>query len=386
MPLYKKNEDTGNLEIIGSCLPEDRPSEYCTDLNEGAGIYHYTNATKLEAIKKSGCLKALCHPIFSLHELTSPAVWFTSDTYFETSIKGRREGKAYNELGYKLPVLPDYIPIRFEIKRSAITNQAVHLETWESFKNKNMDYRMAMVWEKTHYSSNPYETWSLCLDNVPLRYLREPQVMQNDKWYPVSTHLDAVLLDEVTTTYDESIVTSKLFSRILAGYQLARMGIHGITHWERVHEIGEKLAVQTGADSTVVKLFSVFHDARRLNDGHDPNHGKRGAELAKELYRHGYFQATDNQMNILCRACEGHTKGKPEDANDITVATCWDADRLDLLRVGITPNPAYLCTQAARKQDMIDWACSLRKNGPEPDTRKLRKIETATTIHYYYED
>jgi uncharacterized protein len=39
-----------------------------------------------------------------------------------------------------------------------------------------------------------------------------------------------------------------------------------------------------------------------------------------------------------------------------TIQTCWDADRLDLGRVGITPHPSRLCTEAARRPEMIRWA------------------------------
>jgi uncharacterized protein len=48
----------------------------------------------------------------------------------------------------------------------------------------------------------------------------------------------------------------------------------------------------------------------------------------------------------------------------MTVLTCWDADRLDLGRVGIKPNPHRLCTAAARDPMMIEWAYkrSIRSN------------------------
>ena len=36
---------------------------------------------------------------------------------------------------------------------------------------------------------------------------------------------------------------------------------------------------------------------------------------------------------------------------------CWDADRLDLLRVGIVPDPRRLCTPFARLEETIDGAC-----------------------------
>jgi hypothetical protein len=37
-----------------------------------------------------------------------------------------------------------------------------------------------------------------------------------------------------------------------------------------------------------------------------------------------------------------------------TLQACWDADRLDLGRVGITPQPHRLCTDAARS--LIPWS------------------------------
>ena len=41
---------------------------------------------------------------------------------------------------------------------------------------------------------------------------------------------------------------------------------------------------------------------------------------------------------------------------DVTVQTCWDADRLDLGRVGTTSKAEYLCTDAGKDPDMIGWA------------------------------
>ena len=39
---------------------------------------------------------------------------------------------------------------------------------------------------------------------------------------------------------------------------------------------------------------------------------------------------------------------------NVTLQACWDADRLDLGRVGITPLPHLLCSDAAR--ELIPWA------------------------------
>lgn len=72
------------------------------------------------------------------------------------------------------------------------------------------------------------------------------------------------------------------------------------------------------------------------------------------------FKLTVNQLYTLMEACEGHSLGGTE--ADITVQTCWDADRLDLGRVGVKPHPDKLCTAAAKQQTMIEWAhkCSLK--------------------------
>ena len=64
---------------------------------------------------------------------------------------------------------------------------------------------------------------------------------------------------------------------------------------------------------------------------------------------------------ILLEALAGVERGVPVLADgftdaDLTVQVCWDADRLDLGRVGIEPIPEKLCTEPARDSKMIAWA------------------------------
>lgn len=159
------------------------------------------------------------------------------------------------------------------------------------------------------------------------------------------------------------MITPALIREIRHGYQLPWRGLHGIVHWARVLENGLRLAASTGAAREVVALFAVFHDARRLNEDHDPNHGRRGAELAAAL-RGKVFDLGDREFELLCTACLYHTDGLTE--GDATVQTCWDADRLDLGRVGIRPQPRYLCTSAAKQADVIAWAYERSTSGHEP--------------------
>lgn len=130
-------------------------------------------------------------------------------------------------------------------------------------------------------------------------------------------------------------------------------GDHGGAHWARVKNNGLLLAETTGANIAVVELFAFFHDSCRENEYEDEDHGKRGAELAITL-RGNIFDASDVEMDLLVDACAGHSDGRIE--ADITVQTCWDADRLDLGRVGFYPNPKKLCTAAARVPSTIKRA------------------------------
>lgn len=66
------------------------------------------------------------------------------------------------------------------------------------------------------------------------------------------------------------------------------------------------------------------------------------------------FDLADHEFNLLYRACAGHTHERTHP--DITVQTCWDSDRLDLGRVGIMPHPSRLCTEVAKRREMILWA------------------------------
>lgn len=138
-----------------------------------------------------------------------------------------------------------------------------------------------------------------------------------------------------------------IIKAVLAQYKLDPQGLHGLPHWERVLQHGLRLAEQTGADITVITLFAYFHDACRENEWKDPEHGVRGAALAQKL-RGKVFSCSDVQMDLLVRACSGHTGGTQEDDHDITVWTCWDADRLDLWRVGKVIDQERLCTQQGR--------------------------------------
>ena len=83
----------------------------------------------------------------------------------------------------------------------------------------------------------------------------------------------------------------------------------------------------------------------------DDGHGLRGGNLARSL-RGTLVHLDDARFELLFEACRLHTDGLTE--GEPTLQACWDADRLDLGRVGITPEPHRLCTDAAR--GLVSWA------------------------------
>ncbi len=136
--------------------------------------------------------------------------------------------------------------------------------------------------------------------------------------------------------------------------------IHGELHWRTVGANGLWLTRSLeGADTQIVLLFALLHDTMRLNDGHDPEHGRRAASFAGELHAEGLLKIEAWQLDLLVHACAEHADGTV--STDPTVGSCWDADRLDLPRVGITPRPELFSTAAARSgehrpADAPDWA------------------------------
>lgn len=140
---------------------------------------------------------------------------------------------------------------------------------------------------------------------------------------------------------------------VLANYRLPEGGIHGPHHWARVRKTGLTISKANGGDPEVVRLFALFHDSRRENEDWDPDHGLRGAELARSL-RGSLIHLDDAQFELLFTACRDHTDGATSE--DPTIGACWDADRLDLGRVGTDPDPEFMSTEAGKA--LIKSRCS----------------------------
>jgi uncharacterized protein len=138
-----------------------------------------------------------------------------------------------------------------------------------------------------------------------------------------------------------------------SGAALLESDTHGERHWRAVARAALEITREDDApDPVVLLLFAVLHDCRRELETRDPEHGPRAADVAVELRRRGLFVITDEQFAQLDEACRLHDTGAVSD--DPTIGACYDADRLNLTRLGITPDPAFLSRPIASDPEFID--------------------------------
>jgi uncharacterized protein len=138
----------------------------------------------------------------------------------------------------------------------------------------------------------------------------------------------------------------RIWEHVSRDFQCDLLSLHGPAHWRRVERNGLLLAARSGAVEDVVRLFAVFHDSQREHDGWDDTHGARAAAYAASL-RSVLFELSDEHFELLHTACTWHTHGRLSE--EPTIGTCWDADRLDLGRVGTPPRAEYMSTEFGRE-------------------------------------
>lgn len=132
-----------------------------------------------------------------------------------------------------------------------------------------------------------------------------------------------------------------------ARFKLTGRTDHGSMHWEQVEINAISLASKTpGADMLVCRLFAIVHDCCRENEMHDPLHGVRASDFYLKNKKKWNLGLTNNQEFTLLDAMNRHNDGTI--SKDPTIGCCWDADRLDLPRVGIIPSKKLLSTQAGK--------------------------------------
>ncbi|THF83948.1 hypothetical protein E7T09_20775 [Deinococcus sp. KSM4-11] len=142
-------------------------------------------------------------------------------------------------------------------------------------------------------------------------------------------------------------------AELAAQFSLGSHSLHGPAHWATVETHAVRLAALGGGDVEVCRWFAVFHDAARESEGHDTGHGARAAALVRQ--HRPRLPLSDAQVDVLAEACHGHELGLT--SADPTIGACWDADRLDLVRVGVVPRAGRMSTDAGQRaaRDRPAW-------------------------------
>lgn len=133
----------------------------------------------------------------------------------------------------------------------------------------------------------------------------------------------------------------------LTKFKLGPDSLHGPRHWKKVSKNGHLLSQQPGVDGLVLQLFAVLHDCCRNDEGTDPAHGARAAEFVTKIRIEHLSSLTDEQFDKLHHACRHHSGKSTHD--DPTIGACFDADRLDLTRCGIIPDPSLMSTGMGKR-------------------------------------
>ncbi len=134
--------------------------------------------------------------------------------------------------------------------------------------------------------------------------------------------------------------------------------IHGFNHSRNVKKIGNYLASKTGADKEVINCFSYLHDIGRQTEAEEPGHGEKSATLVNKYFNKEELKLSAEQYDKLIKAISNHDSSNGQ-SDDITTQTCWDADRLDLWRLNIIPDPDLLFTDIAKEDTTLDWTRNL---------------------------
>lgn len=172
------------------------------------------------------------------------------------------------------------------------------------------------------------------------------------------------------------LINKRTLNKILNQFELDIDGYHGFHHWARVIDNGIKIAEHYQLNKNIIIGFGLFHDIMRENDDDDPDHGFRGANFLEEIKNETNF--TQDEIDIIKEAATTHTEGFNTDS--LIIGACWDADRLDLYRVGIYPDIDFLSTEYAKNETLIEERSLLAEKEILPDWAN----ELIDEVYYYY--
>lgn len=133
---------------------------------------------------------------------------------------------------------------------------------------------------------------------------------------------------------------------------------HSVRVEKGIHLLGNKMGIKK-RERESIKGFAYWHDVMRAHGTPDPEHGKRAAKMIERTKGHNKLKGVD--IDRLIFACEHHSTMLR--SNDPLIDICFDADRLDLMMIGINPDPAMMATdRGAYYAEHIDEYSAALKN------------------------
>lgn len=120
--------------------------------------------------------------------------------------------------------------------------------------------------------------------------------------------------------------------------------IHGINHLRQVAYLAGRFAYSINECEETAIIGGYLHDCARENDGNGNSHAHESALLATKIISKFY-----PEINIerVYNAIFFHADGLITD--DPFIGCIWDADRLNLVRIGIIPKVELLSTEVAKR-------------------------------------
>ena len=148
-------------------------------------------------------------------------------------------------------------------------------------------------------------------------------------------------------------------------YRCCEGSTHGRQHWAQVHKLvlalSEQLQLKPWAQACV-EVFAWTHELARKNDATEEQHSLESSEYFLRISSRIFPELDTRQRKLIALAIAHHAdgttawehildKGNPiADLEDSCLADilgcCWDADRLDLLRMGVIPESKIMSTSA----------------------------------------
>lgn len=154
------------------------------------------------------------------------------------------------------------------------------------------------------------------------------------------------------------------------GSLLSGSDLHGEIHWRAVAATGLRLrSFHSSVSPRLLLAFGMLHDCRREDEGWDPDHGLRAADVV--LRSRALPKLLDpEEVRCLAEACLLHEKGKTE-RDDLRVGLCWDSDRYNLLRLDILPLQELLSAGLSEPDHELMISDTIRILGEVPDWEDL---------------